>query len=304
MPLGNLTSQFFANVYLNELDQFVKHNLKAKYYIRYVDDFIILHESKTKLEKWKKRISGFIENKLKIELHQDKSKIVDLRKGVTFLGFRIFHKHILIRKSNLNKFHRKLTITKTLYNEERVSRDKVVEFLEGWISYTKHANMFKYRKNLIKKFNKEFPTNNKKRLLGSNRKTANFLKKFDHSKLEFSIQQTLYLLKKKRLKPKEIALARGVKESTVWKHFSELIEYGQLAVWDILPKIKIVNILSKIKSPEDKLKDIRLRIKQNGMKFDEIECVLAHVKFKEKIKKDNLSTQSRQYLKSKTTNDN
>jgi hypothetical protein len=52
MPLGNLTSQFFANVYLNELDHFVKHKLKAKYYIRYVDDFVILDKSKTQLKIW------------------------------------------------------------------------------------------------------------------------------------------------------------------------------------------------------------------------------------------------------------
>ena len=64
MPLGNLTSQFFANVYLNELDYFVKHKLKAKYYIRYVDDFVILHTSKKQLEDWKQQIDKFLKEKL------------------------------------------------------------------------------------------------------------------------------------------------------------------------------------------------------------------------------------------------
>ena len=68
MPLGNLTSQFFANVYLNELDYFVKHKLKAKYYIRYVDDFVILHPSKSQLEIWKKQIEEFLKKELKLEL--------------------------------------------------------------------------------------------------------------------------------------------------------------------------------------------------------------------------------------------
>ena len=90
MPIGNLTSQFFANVYLNELDYFVKNKLKCKYYIRYVDDFIILHESKEQLEKWKKEISNFLKEKLKIELHPQKSKIIPLSKGIDFLGFRNF----------------------------------------------------------------------------------------------------------------------------------------------------------------------------------------------------------------------
>ena len=60
MPLGNLTSQFFANVYLNELDYFVKHNLKAKYYVRYVDDFVILRNSKGQLKIWKEEIDKFL----------------------------------------------------------------------------------------------------------------------------------------------------------------------------------------------------------------------------------------------------
>ena len=76
MPLGNLTSQFFANVYLNELDQFVKHKLRAKYYIRYVDDFIILHSSRKILEEYKAKINEFLNVKLRLELHPDKCRII------------------------------------------------------------------------------------------------------------------------------------------------------------------------------------------------------------------------------------
>lgn len=71
MPLGNLTSQFFANVYLNEMDYFVKHQLKAKYYIRYVDDLVLLHQSKAQLEEWKKNIDEFLKERLRLELHPD-----------------------------------------------------------------------------------------------------------------------------------------------------------------------------------------------------------------------------------------
>ena len=84
MPLGNLTSQFLANVYLNELDQFVKTNLKVKYYIRYVDDFVILHKQKETLEFYKGEIDLFLRQKLTLELHPLKSKIISLNKGVTF----------------------------------------------------------------------------------------------------------------------------------------------------------------------------------------------------------------------------
>ena len=100
MPLGNLTSQFFANVYLNELDYFVKHKLKTKYYIRYVDDFIILHKSKSQLKIWKKQIKLFLKENLKLELHPDKSKIVSLSRGIDFVGFRNFYYYKLLRKRN------------------------------------------------------------------------------------------------------------------------------------------------------------------------------------------------------------
>lgn len=98
MPLGNLTSQFFANIYLNELDYFVKHNLRAKYYIRYVDDFAILHSSKERLEIWKNEINNFLNEKLKIELHKGKSRIIHLSRGIDFVGFRNFYHFKLLRE--------------------------------------------------------------------------------------------------------------------------------------------------------------------------------------------------------------
>jgi hypothetical protein len=110
MPLGNLTSQFFANVYLNELDYFVKHKLKAKYYIRYVDDFVILHQDKEQLEKWKVLIDEFLRCRLKLELHPQKSKLLLLSQGVDFVGFRIFPRYILLRKRNLRNMEKKIEL--------------------------------------------------------------------------------------------------------------------------------------------------------------------------------------------------
>jgi len=101
MPLGNLTSQFFANVYLNELDYFVKHELKARFYIRYVDDFVILHNSKEPLELWRQKIDRFLKEKLKLELHPQKSKIIPLSKGIDFVGFRNYWYYRLLRKRNI-----------------------------------------------------------------------------------------------------------------------------------------------------------------------------------------------------------
>ncbi len=99
MPLGNYTSQFFANVYLNELDQFVKHVLKVKYYIRYVDDFVILSHSKEELELYKENIDRFLTEVLHLSLHPDKSKVLLLDQGIPFLGFRIFTNQRAQRKN-------------------------------------------------------------------------------------------------------------------------------------------------------------------------------------------------------------
>ena len=157
MPLGNLTSQFFANVYLNELDNYVKHNLGAKYYIRYVDDFVIINSNKSILEKNKEDINQFLKQKLKIELHPSKSKIIPLGNRLTFLGFRIFCYHILLKKSNLRKMKINFGILKKDYKEKRIDCDILYDFLEGWFAYAQNANNHKLRKKIASEFEKEFP---------------------------------------------------------------------------------------------------------------------------------------------------
>lgn len=146
MPLGNYTSQFFANVYLNELDYFVKHKLKVKYYIRYVDDFVILHNSKSQLEEWKEKINRFLKENLKLELHPDKSRIVSLSRGIDFVGFRNFYYFKLLRKRNIKRMKHKIK----LFNEGRISYEKLVEIFQGWLAYAKWTNSGKLTKKILK----------------------------------------------------------------------------------------------------------------------------------------------------------
>ncbi len=147
LPLGNYTSQFFANVYLDRLDYFIKHRLKAKYYIRYVDDFVILHKDKKVLEDFKIKIEKYLKN-LRLELHPDKSGIYPLRNGITFLGYRIFYHYKLLRKRNINYFSNKLRENIRLYNKGLISRDKLESFLQGWFGYSKFANTYNFRKKV------------------------------------------------------------------------------------------------------------------------------------------------------------
>ena len=156
MPLGNLTSQFFANIYLNELDQFVKHKLKAKYYIRYVDDFVILDSNKKKLNKYKEEINDFLKQNLRIELHPEKSRIIPLGNRLDFLGFRIFYYHRLLRKSNLIKMKNKYKQIKEEYKKGKIEYDKIYDFMEGWVNYAKQANTNKLRKRITIKFQEDF----------------------------------------------------------------------------------------------------------------------------------------------------
>lgn len=151
MPLGNYTSQFFANVYLNELDYFVKHRLKAKYYIRYVDDFVILHRRKKLLVVYKEMIDEFLKTELKLTLHPDKSQIVPLRDGLTFVGYRIFYYNKRLRKRNIRKFMKSFEERFKLYEEGVLPYKLFIEQLQGWFGYAQWANTHKFRKEILER---------------------------------------------------------------------------------------------------------------------------------------------------------
>jgi len=99
LPLGNLTSQLLVNIYMNEFDQFVKHTLKAKQYVRYADDFVILSADRTELALLLMHIRDFLRTSLKLELHLDKVSISTLASGVDFLGWVHFPDHRVLRTS-------------------------------------------------------------------------------------------------------------------------------------------------------------------------------------------------------------
>jgi retron-type reverse transcriptase len=155
MPIGNLTSQLFANIYLNELDKFVKHELRARYYIRYMDDFVFLDDSEEKLIEWKRRIGEFLET-IRLELHAEKSSVFPLRKGVCFLGYRIFYHHKLLKKSNLRTLESSIRRSMSLYVANQKGREKMTQSLEGWMEYAGHANTYKLRTKIAKLFNSAF----------------------------------------------------------------------------------------------------------------------------------------------------
>jgi RNA-directed DNA polymerase len=108
LPIGNLTSQFFANLYLNELDQFAKHVLKAKYYGRYVDDMVLFHEDPAVLNDWYRRMDDFLFEKLALRFHPNKKHINHANTGIDFVGFIIKPYRNYLRQSTLANCKRKI----------------------------------------------------------------------------------------------------------------------------------------------------------------------------------------------------
>jgi len=282
MPLGNLTSQFFANVYLNEFDQFIKHKLRTKYYIRYVDDFVILHPSKRLLFDYKNKIDQYLRKKLDLRLHPDKSKVLKLEKGIEFLGFRIFYHHKLLARKNLQRFKRNMEITKSEYRNGKIERETIIEKFEGWLSYATNANTYKLRRTLTRKFNYSFPSQCSFKITIP-KKHENLNNNIEASNLQFTYDKTLFLFKK-GYSVEEIAKQRSLKKSTIWQHITFLIEYHQISLNAILQNDKIKKILRNIKSPNDELREIKERVNDDSISYNEINCVLANLKGKHKRK--------------------
>lgn len=124
LPIGNLSSQFFANLYLNELDQYIKRELKCKFYIRYMDDFILLSEEKEELVEWMNLIEIFLNKKLDLILHPTKRIIAPISNGIDFVGYIVRPNYILVRKRVIGNLKNK--IWNGLLN------------LESWSSYLGH----------------------------------------------------------------------------------------------------------------------------------------------------------------------
>ncbi|OHA28582.1 MAG: hypothetical protein A3C08_02410 [Candidatus Taylorbacteria bacterium RIFCSPHIGHO2_02_FULL_47_18] len=127
LPLGNLTSQLFVNIYMNEFDQFVKHHLKMRYYIRYADDFVIFSQNKDYLTSLAPHISRFLSGKLHLALHPDKVFIKTIASGVDFLGWIHFPNHRVLRTTTKRRMFSK------------VSKNN----LSSYAGLLKHGNGFK-----------------------------------------------------------------------------------------------------------------------------------------------------------------
>ncbi|OGY54140.1 MAG: hypothetical protein A3B15_01165 [Candidatus Buchananbacteria bacterium RIFCSPLOWO2_01_FULL_45_31] len=141
LPLGNLTSQLLANIYMNEFDQFIKHQLKIKHYIRYSDDFCVLADNKIYLERLIKPIETFLSNKLKLTLHPDKIFIKTLASGMDFLGWVHFPDHRVLRTTTKKRMFK------------RIGKNPKPETINSYLGLLSHGNAYKSRQKVVKALN-------------------------------------------------------------------------------------------------------------------------------------------------------
>lgn len=148
LPIGNLTSQFFANIYLSGFDHFVKEQLKAKKYVRYVDDFALLSDDWEFLATARLAIEDYL-NQLRLQIHPIKSQLFATKVGATFLGFRVFPDRIRVRSSNLHLARRRLRRLQLDYTRGIIDREKVNQSIQSWFAHLEHGDTWRLRQQIF-----------------------------------------------------------------------------------------------------------------------------------------------------------
>ncbi len=149
LPIGNLTSQHFANTYLGELDHFLKDRLRVGGYVRYMDDFICFSESKKVLREVLDEIQKFLEAKLKLRLKEKITTLGPTTEGVSFLGFRVFPNLIRLQRSNLVRFRKKVKSKEANYMKCEISEEELTASVSSMIAHISHANTLALRRKEI-----------------------------------------------------------------------------------------------------------------------------------------------------------
>ncbi len=148
LPIGNLTSQFFANCYLDSFDHFVKEQLKIKKYVRYVDDFALFDDDWQFLAETRIAIEEYLA-KLRLKIHPIKSQLFETKQGANFLGFRILPDRIRVRTENLRRARRRLGRLQTEYADGKIDWLDVSRSLQSWVAHLDHGNTWQLRKKIF-----------------------------------------------------------------------------------------------------------------------------------------------------------
>jgi retron-type reverse transcriptase len=151
LPIGNLTSQFFANVYLNGLDHFAKQNLHVKKYLRYVDDFAFLSDDREFLVDVRLAVEDYLAG-LRLKIHPVKSQLFETKYGANFLGFRVLPNRIRVRTENLRRGRRRLRLMQEEYAQGKITLLKMSQRRKSWESHLKHGDTWRLRERIFSCF--------------------------------------------------------------------------------------------------------------------------------------------------------
>lgn len=145
-----MTSQILAIFYLNDLDHFIKEKLKIKFYLRYMDDFIIILKTKQETKIVLNKINDFLNKNLNLQLN-NKTTYYPIYKGINFCGYIVYDTHILVRKRCIKKIKRKIKKWNTLYNNNQLNYHKFILCFNSFKGHIKHANTYNLYNKLYNK---------------------------------------------------------------------------------------------------------------------------------------------------------
>jgi len=148
LPIGNLTSQFFANVYLDPFDHFVKENLRCRFYIRYVDDAVFLDDSPPRLRSLLPRLQNFLDG-FRLKLYAEKCQIRPVEVGQRFLGQVVFPRHRLLDRANVRRFARRMRKFQDGYARRNIGLPEIRQSLMSWLGHARQANTRALRRELL-----------------------------------------------------------------------------------------------------------------------------------------------------------
>ncbi|MEK7193344.1 MAG: reverse transcriptase/maturase family protein [Patescibacteria group bacterium] len=156
LPLGNVTSQLFANIYLNELDQFVKHTLKEKHYVRYCDDFIIVSHDKSHLKRLVSPLTDFLRDSLLLALHPQKIFLRKYSQGIDFLGYVILPHYRIVRTRTRRRILKKIRESKLEIVRGALTKDSFEQSVQSYFGVLGHCKGFKVKKAIEALINADF----------------------------------------------------------------------------------------------------------------------------------------------------
>jgi len=145
LPIGNVTSQIFANIYMDKFDWFVKKELKEKYYFRHADDFVIVDSDPNHLEKIIKPIANFLKIKLDLELHPQKLHIRKFSQGIDFLGYIVLPYYTALRTKTKNRMFRKIRLNKEKLDKGIISEEQFDQSLQSYYGMLKHCKGYRLK---------------------------------------------------------------------------------------------------------------------------------------------------------------